>query len=165
MTCKSICASPFIVILTLSSSVSAQVIFRGTRSAGYGFVAFNTLEAAQKAVDLLNKKELDGRTLIVEVAKPAEEKQKEKKEKRASKKRSSKKSKSGAATDASGEGEATEPEKSAEPAVEGAAKSKKKRNAVSLFYPLSDPYTDFFPSASQRRPSPPKERLPLLMAQ
>ena len=48
-------------------SLSAQVILRGTRSAGYGFVAMATEEAAQKAVELLDKKELDGRTVIVEL--------------------------------------------------------------------------------------------------
>ncbi|KAG6832964.1 hypothetical protein H0H92_004848 [Tricholoma furcatifolium] len=63
--------------------LSAQVILRGTRSAGYGFVALATAEAAQKAVELLDKKELDGRQVIVEVAKPSEQKDKEKKEKKA----------------------------------------------------------------------------------
>ncbi|KAG8822728.1 hypothetical protein FRC17_009482 [Serendipita sp. 399] len=110
--------------------ISSQVIFRGTRSAGYGFVAFNTAEAAQKAVELLNKKELDGRTLIVEVAKPPEEK--EKKAKRTPKKRNSKKSK--ASTDAepttNGTAEATETKEVAEngTTTNGVAKSKKRRN-------------------------------------
>jgi len=111
--------------------LSAQVIFRGTRSAGYGFVAFNTAEAAQKAVELLNKKELDGRTLIVEVAKPTEEKQKEKKEKRAPKKRSSKKSKGEQADGAAVNGttDATETKDTAEKSeATGDAKPKKKRN-------------------------------------
>lgn len=110
--------------------MSAQVIFRGTRSAGYGFVAFKSAEAAQKAVDLLNKQELDGRTLIVEVAKPPEEKQKEKKEKRATKKRSSKKPKSvdGAAEGATDAATTDKPAESAD----GASKPKKKRNTVSF---------------------------------
>jgi len=63
--------------------LSAQVILRGTRSAGYGFVALSTAEAAQKAVDTLNKQELDGRQVIIEVAKPSDQKDKEKKEKKA----------------------------------------------------------------------------------
>lgn len=111
--------------------LSAQVIFRGTRSAGYGFVAFNTAEAAQKAVELLNKKELDGRTLIVEVAKPTEEKQKEKKEKRTPKKRSSKKAKaSGDEADApNGIANSTETKDTAiNGELTGDAKPKKKRN-------------------------------------
>jgi RNA recognition motif-containing protein len=40
-------------------------------------------EAAQRAVDALHKKELDGREVIVEIAKPADQKDKEKKEKKA----------------------------------------------------------------------------------
>ncbi|KXN86346.1 Polyadenylate-binding protein 4 [Leucoagaricus sp. SymC.cos] len=56
--------------------LSVQVITRGQQSAGYGFVALATEEAAQKAVDALNKKELDGRSLIVEIAKPADQKDK-----------------------------------------------------------------------------------------
>ncbi|KAJ7591230.1 hypothetical protein C8J56DRAFT_935064 [Mycena floridula] len=66
-----------------SDVITAQVILRGTRSAGYGFVALSTAEAAQKAVDALNKKELDGREVIVEIAKPSDQKDKEKKEKKA----------------------------------------------------------------------------------
>jgi len=66
-----------------SDILSAQVILRGTRSAGYGFVALSTAEAAQNAVDALNKKELDGREVIVEIAKPVDQKEKEKKEKKA----------------------------------------------------------------------------------
>lgn len=119
-------------MLTLCS-VSAQVIFRGTRSAGYGFVAFKTAEAAQKAVDLLNKQELDGRTLIVEVAKPTEEKTREKKQRRVPKKRVSKKARSANGTADAANTEATEtkePSVNAE-AANGTAKPKKKRNTVS----------------------------------
>ncbi|KAF9221864.1 hypothetical protein BS17DRAFT_768196 [Gyrodon lividus] len=64
-------------------SISAQVILRGTRSAGYGFVALSSAEAAQKAVETLEGQELDGRKVIVEIAKPNEQKDKEKKEKKA----------------------------------------------------------------------------------
>ncbi|PFH52877.1 hypothetical protein AMATHDRAFT_56437 [Amanita thiersii Skay4041] len=66
-----------------SDIISAQVIMRGTRSAGYGFVALSNAEAAQKAVDLLNKMELDGRQVIVEIAKPSDQKNKEKRERKA----------------------------------------------------------------------------------
>ncbi|KAI6034309.1 hypothetical protein BKA83DRAFT_4477171 [Pisolithus microcarpus] len=48
--------------------------------AGYGFVAMSTEEVAQKAVELLAGQELDGRKVIVEIAKPAD--QKEKRERR-----------------------------------------------------------------------------------
>jgi len=111
-----------------SDIVSTQIIYRGQRSAGYGFVAFNSAEAAQKAVDLLNKKDLDGRTLIVEVAKPAEEKQKEKKQKKSPKKRATKKAKAG---DASPTADAITTPVPADNAAENAdaqPKPKKKRN-------------------------------------
>jgi len=66
-----------------SDIVSAQVITRGTRSAGYGFVTVKTLDAAQKACEHLDKKELEGRQVVIEIAKPAEQKDKERAEKRA----------------------------------------------------------------------------------
>jgi RNA recognition motif-containing protein len=53
--------------------VQASVITRGTRSLGYGFVAFNTAEECQAAVDKLHKKELSGREINVEIAKPKAE--------------------------------------------------------------------------------------------
>jgi RNA recognition motif-containing protein len=54
--------------------VSANIITRGPRSLGYGFVEFETEQEAQNAVDLLNKKNIDGREINVELAKPREEK-------------------------------------------------------------------------------------------
>ncbi|PWN48248.1 RNA-binding domain-containing protein [Violaceomyces palustris] len=48
----------------------AQIITRGTRSLGYGFVTFATEAEAQKAVELLDKKEIAGRQINVESAKP-----------------------------------------------------------------------------------------------
>jgi len=65
-----------------SDILSAQVILRGTQSAGYGFVALATADAAQKAVQVLDKKELDGRQVIIEIAKPSDQKDREKKEKK-----------------------------------------------------------------------------------
>ncbi|POG62078.1 hypothetical protein GLOIN_2v1441507, partial [Rhizophagus irregularis DAOM 181602=DAOM 197198] len=53
--------------------VKANIITRGTRSLGYGFVALETEEDAKKVVDELNKQELDGRQINVEVAKPKAE--------------------------------------------------------------------------------------------
>lgn len=111
--------------------LSVQVIFRGARPAGYGFVAFKSAEAAQKAVDLLNKKELDGRTLIVEIAKPAAEK--EKKEKRPSKKRPKKaKADSDASPTVNGNGDAAaaETKESGETATSTEGKSKKKKRVT-----------------------------------
>ncbi|MBN2585508.1 RNA-binding protein [Patescibacteria group bacterium] len=40
------------------------------RSKGFGFVEMATEEEAQKAIDELNGKELDGRTISVNVARP-----------------------------------------------------------------------------------------------
>ena len=71
-----------ITYLRLVDSISAQVILRGTRSAGYGFVALSTAEAAQNAVDLLDKKQLDDRQIIVEIAKPADQKERERKDRK-----------------------------------------------------------------------------------
>lgn len=54
--------------------VSAVVIkdkFSG-RSKGFGFVEFATEEEAKKAVDELNGKEFDGRSIIVNEARPQE---------------------------------------------------------------------------------------------
>ena len=43
------------------------------RSKGFGFVEMSTEEEAQKAVDTLNGKEIDGRTITVNEARPMEE--------------------------------------------------------------------------------------------
>ncbi len=43
------------------------------RPRGFGFVTMSTPEEAQKAIDALNGKELDGRALTVNIAKPREE--------------------------------------------------------------------------------------------
>jgi RNA recognition motif-containing protein len=111
-------------------SLSAQVILRGTRSAGYGFVALATPEAAQKAVDLLDKKELDGRQVIVEIAKPSDQKDKEKKEKKAKRRPGRRGSKAvpGEVTEAEANGDAA---KADEGTTDDAAKSKKKKAPVS----------------------------------
>jgi len=53
--------------------LNANIITRGPRSLGYGFVELASLEAADKAVTLLHHKELDGRTINVEVARPRAE--------------------------------------------------------------------------------------------
>jgi len=53
--------------------ISANIITRGPRSLGYGFVEMESEEDATKAVSMLNKKEIDGRPVNVEVARPRDE--------------------------------------------------------------------------------------------
>ncbi|KAK3822408.1 MAG: hypothetical protein JOS17DRAFT_753479 [Linnemannia elongata] len=48
----------------------ANIITHGTRSRGYGFVAYETLAQAEQAAATYNKTELGGREINVEVAKP-----------------------------------------------------------------------------------------------
>lgn len=51
---------------------SASIIldkFSG-RSKGFGFVEMSTEEEAKKAIETLNGKELDGRTIVIDEAKP-----------------------------------------------------------------------------------------------
>ncbi len=43
------------------------------RARGFGFVTMSNAEEAQKAIDALNGKEVDGRALTVNVARPREE--------------------------------------------------------------------------------------------
>jgi cold-inducible RNA-binding protein len=43
------------------------------RPRGFGFVTMSTPEEAQKAIDALNGKPIDGRALTVNIAKPREE--------------------------------------------------------------------------------------------
>lgn len=43
------------------------------RSKGFGFVTFATEETAQAAIAQLNEKEIEGRKIIVNVARPKEE--------------------------------------------------------------------------------------------
>ncbi|CAG8554653.1 10230_t:CDS:2 [Paraglomus occultum] len=50
--------------------VKANIITRGTRSLGYGFVALETKEDAEKVIAELNREELGGRSINVEAAKP-----------------------------------------------------------------------------------------------
>jgi len=50
--------------------LSANIITRGRRSLGYGFVEFASESDAEKAVAAMNKKEIAGRAINVEVARP-----------------------------------------------------------------------------------------------
>jgi len=60
-----------------------NIISRGTRSLGYGFVAFATAEECLVAVEKCHKKDLGGREINVEVAKPKAELDAAKKERAA----------------------------------------------------------------------------------
>jgi RNA recognition motif-containing protein len=110
--------------------LSAQVIMRGTRSTGYGFVALATLEAAQKAVDTLDKMELDGRAVIVEIAKPSDQKDRENKERRKSRRpgRRGAKAIPGEVTEAEANGDPPNPDGAAAAESTEPAKPKKKKN-------------------------------------
>ena len=60
---------------TVGEVVEARVITdrMSGRSKGFGFVTFATEEAAQAAIAQLNEKEIEGRKIIVNVARPKEE--------------------------------------------------------------------------------------------
>lgn len=70
------------------------IIKKGSRPKGYGFVAFKTLKEAEKAVNDYHKKELDGREISVQLAKPREEPIKPATEKKKPKRKSKKSRKS-----------------------------------------------------------------------
>lgn len=53
--------------------IGANIITRGPRSLGYGFVEMESEEDAKKAVEIMNKKDVNGRQINVEIAKPQEE--------------------------------------------------------------------------------------------
>lgn len=60
---------------TVGEIASAQIIMDrdSNRSKGFGFVEMGTPAEAQKAIKELNGKELDGRAIVVNEAKPREE--------------------------------------------------------------------------------------------
>jgi len=53
--------------------VTANIITRGNRSLGYGFVEFENEQDAQSALQILNKKSINGREINVELATPRQE--------------------------------------------------------------------------------------------
>jgi RNA recognition motif-containing protein len=112
-----------------SDIISVQVILRGSRSAGYGFVAVSSSEAAQQAVESLNGQELEGRNVIVEIAKPAEQKDNENKERRAKRRpgRRGAKAVPGEVTEAEANGDLKADDAAALPGTDEAAKPKKKK--------------------------------------
>jgi RNA recognition motif-containing protein len=102
---------------------------RGHRSAGYGFVALSTAEAAQKAVEVLDKKQLDNRPIIVEIAKPADQKESERRDRKPRSRRPGRRGSRavpGEVTEAEANGEA-KTEEDAAPAEGEALKPKKKK--------------------------------------
>jgi len=115
--------------------LTAQVILRNTRSGprstGYGFVNLSSAEAANQAVELLNKKDLDGREVIVELAKPADQKDKDKKQKRFKRRpgRRGGKAVPGEVTEAEANGEVEKLAETDAPASDEAAKPKKKKKS------------------------------------
>jgi len=52
---------------------AANIITRGPRSLGYGFVELSSAEEAEQAIIKLNKSDLDGRQINVEIARPREQ--------------------------------------------------------------------------------------------
>jgi RNA recognition motif-containing protein len=93
----------------------------------------STLEAAKTAVELLHKKELDSRQVIVEIAKPADQKDKEKKEKRAKRRPGRRGSKAvpGEISEAEANGDTDKIEApAAAPDTEAARPKKKKKKAT-----------------------------------
>lgn len=125
----------FLALIRSSDSLTAQVILRhtrnGQRSSGYGFVSLSSAEAANQAVELLNKKELDGRDVIIEIAKPADQKDKDRKQKRFRRKPGRRGSKAvpGEVTEAEANGEVENPTEADAPATDEAAKPKKKKKS------------------------------------
>jgi RNA recognition motif-containing protein len=109
---------------------------RGNRSAGYGFVALSTAEAAQKAVEVLDKKQLDNRPIIVEIARPAEQKESERRDRKPRNRRPGRRGSRavpGEVTEAEANGEAKAEEDTAP--AEGETpkpKKKKKKSTVSF---------------------------------
>jgi RNA recognition motif-containing protein len=128
--------SLLISFISSAPSLNAHVILRGTRSAGYGFVALATADAAQKAVQALDKKELDGRQVIVEIAKPSDQKDKEKKEKKSKRRpgRRGGKAVPGEVSEAEANGDAPKVEDLDAPESGDAAKPKKKKKKTAVCF-------------------------------
>ncbi|KAH9007066.1 hypothetical protein EDB86DRAFT_3231551 [Lactarius hatsudake] len=145
-----------------SDIISAQVILRGTRSAGYGFVAFSTAEAAQNAVELLDKKELDDRPIIVEIAKPADQKERERKDRKPPRRRTGRrgsKAVPGEVTEAEANGEVKTED--APPAEGEATKPKKKKKKSARKPKAAVAITDGFDGeAEPAAPTPEGESKP-----
>lgn len=115
----------------------------GSRSAGYGFVSLATQKDAEDACAALHETNFGERSVKVQLAKPAEQKEKEKGEKKTKRRvgRRGSKAAAGEVTEAEANGEVEKPAESTEA---GEAKPKKKKSPVSfsfLFSFLTCPYT------------------------
>lgn len=112
-----------------SEIISAQIVMRGQRSAGYGFVALSSAEAAENAVEHLNKQELDGRHVIIEIAKPLDQKTRKEKWFRRRPGRRGSKAVPGEVTEAEANGEAprVDDDDAAAPAPSAPRRNRKKR--------------------------------------
>ncbi|KAJ3439268.1 nucleic acid binding protein [Anaeramoeba flamelloides] len=53
---------------TYGTIVEANVVMRGTRSLGFGFVEFETVEECKKAIEGLHETEQEGRQIVVEIS-------------------------------------------------------------------------------------------------
>ncbi|KAJ3441139.1 nucleic acid binding protein [Anaeramoeba flamelloides] len=53
---------------TYGTVVEANVVMRGNRSLGFGFVEFETVEECEKAIEGLHETEQDGRQIVVELS-------------------------------------------------------------------------------------------------
>lgn len=130
--------------------LSIQLIRRGNHPSGYGFVALATEDAANKAVEILNKQELDGRPVIVEIAKPADVKDREKKDRKANRRSGRRGSKAvpGEVTEAEANGEAPKAESAAASGTEAATKPKKKKKPSRKPKAKTEATTDVAPAAT-----------------
>jgi len=112
--------------------ITATIVQRYGRSSGYGFVTVKTHEVAEKAVQELDKQELDGRTVIVEVARTTEAKDSAKKERQSTKRKASRrgsKAVQGEVTEAEADGQTGTPARidDAGATTEGEGRPKKKK--------------------------------------
>jgi RNA recognition motif-containing protein len=107
---------------------------RGNKSAGYGFIALSTAEAAQKAVEVLHKKQLDDRLIIVEIAKPADQKEKDRRDRKPRRRigRRGSRAVPGEVTEAEANGEAKTEDATVAEGEAPKPKKKKKKPAVSF---------------------------------
>lgn len=105
----------------------------GSRSAGYGFVSLATQKDAEDACAALHETNFGERSVKVQLAKPAEQKEKEKGEKKTKRRvgRRGSKAAAGEVTEAEANGEVEKPAESTEA---GEAKPKKKKSPVSFIY-------------------------------
>jgi len=107
--------------------LSCQVIMHGSRSAGYGFVSLATQKDAEDACGALHETTLGERSVKVQLAKPAEQKEKEKGEKNTKRRvgRRGDKAAAGEVTEAEANGET---EKPAETTDGGEGRPKKRKS-------------------------------------